>query len=69
MSFPGFMYCHELIHHNKTLFGIELCGISKVYAYNLIGRKDRIYQRDISLDQEVVAPIDIYNSKQIHNIR
>ena len=32
------------------------------------GLKDKLKQRGINLDQEVLAPIDIYNSKQAHNI-
>ena len=62
-------YCSELIHHiYKTQFGIELCKYRKVSDYQLTGLKKKLKQRGINLDQEVVAPIDIYNSKQAHNI-
>ena len=62
-------YCSELIHHiYKNQFGIELCKYKKVSSYNLTGLKDKLKQRGISLDQKVVAPIDIYNSKKAHNI-
>ena len=62
-------YCSELIHHiYKTQFNIELCKYRKVSDYHLIGLKDMLKKRGINLNQEVVAPIDIYNSKQAHNI-
>ena len=62
-------YCSELIHHiYKTQFGIELCKYRKVSDYHLTGLKKKLKQRGINLDQKVVAPIDIYNSKQAYNI-
>ena len=62
-------YCSELIHHiYKTQFDIELCKYRKVSDYNLTGLKKKLKQRGINLDQEVVAPIDIYNSKHSHNV-
>ena len=62
-------YCSELIHHiYKTQFDIELCKYRKVSDYNLTGLKKKLKQRGINLDQEVVAPIDIYNSKHSHNL-
>ena len=62
-------YCSELIHHiYKKQFGIELCKYRKVSDYHLTGLKGKLKQRGINLNQEVVAPIDIYNSKQAHNI-
>ena len=65
----NFFYCSELIHHiYKNQFGIELCQYKKVSSYNLTGLKKKLKQRGINLDQKVVAPIDIYNSKKTHNI-
>ena len=62
-------YCSELIHHiYKTQFGIELCKYRKVSDYHLTGLKKKLRQRGISLSQEVVAPIDVYNSKKTHSI-
>ena len=62
-------YCSELIHHiYKTQFGIELCKYRKVSDYHLTGMKKKLKQRGINLNQKVVAPIDIYNSKHAHGI-
>ena len=62
-------YCSELIHHiYKEQFGIELCKYRKVSSYHIIGLKEKLIQRGIKLDQEVVAPIDIYESDKAHNI-
>ena len=68
---PGnnLFYCSELLHHiYKTQFGIELCKYRKVSDYHLTGLKETLKKRGIDLNQEVVAPIDIYNSKQAHSI-
>ena len=62
-------YCSELIHYvYKEQFGIELCKFRKVKSYNTIGLKEILKKRHISLEQEVVAPIDIYDSEYAHNI-
>ena len=62
-------YCSELIHHiYQTQFGIELCKYKKVSDYHLTGLKNKLRQRGINLNQKVVAPIDVYNSKQVHSI-
>ena len=62
-------YCSELIHHiYLNQFGIELCKYRKVSDYHLTGLKKKLKQRGINLNQKVVAPIDIYNSKQAHSI-
>ena len=62
-------YCSELIHHiYLKQFGVELCKYRKVSSYHIIGLKKRLIQRGINLEQKVVAPIDIYNSKQARNI-
>ncbi|MBO4658088.1 MAG: hypothetical protein J5637_00540 [Prevotella sp.] len=62
-------YCSELIHHiYQEQFGIELCKYRKVSSYHITGLKKKITQRGISLDQKVVAPIDIYDSENAHNI-
>lgn len=62
-------YCSELIHHiYQTQFGIELCKYRKVSDYYLTGLKKKLKQRGINLNQKVVAPVDIYNSKKAHSI-
>ena len=62
-------YCSELLHHiYQKQFGIELCKYKKVSDYHLTGLKKKLRQRGISLNQEVVAPIDVYNSKKTHSI-
>lgn len=62
-------YCSELIYHiYQTQFGIELCKYKKVSDYHLTGLKKKLMQRGINLNQKVVAPIDIYNSKKAHSI-
>ena len=62
-------YCSELIHHiYKSQFNVELCKYRKVSDYHITGMKKKLKQRGINLDQKVVAPIDIYNSKKAHNI-
>ena len=62
-------YCSELLHHiYKTQFGIELCKYRKVSDYHLTGLKKTLRKRGINLNQEVVAPIDIYNSDKAKNI-
>ena len=62
-------YCSELIYHvYKTQFDIELCKYRKVSDYNLVGLKSKLKKRGIDVNQLVVAPVDIYNSKMAHNI-
>ena len=62
-------YCSELIHHiYQEQFGIELCKYRKVSSYHITGLKKKITQRGISLEQKVVAPIDLYDSEKAHNI-
>lgn len=62
-------YCSELIHHiYKSQFHVELCKYRTVSDYHITGLKKKLKQRGINLDQKVVAPIDIYNSKKTHNI-
>jgi len=62
-------YCSELIYHvYKTQFDIELCKYRKVSDYNLVGLKSKLKKRGINVNQLVVAPVDIYNSKMAHNI-
>ena len=68
---PGnnLFYCSELLHHiYKTQFGIELCKYRKVSDYHLSGLKETLKKRGIDLNQEVVAPIDIYDSDKAKNI-
>ena len=70
----GKMYCSELVYVvYKEQFGVELCKPKKVedYLYGL----DNIYpklkkemkRRGIALKQEVVAPVDIFNSEYLES--
>lgn len=62
-------YCSELVHHiYLEQFGVELCRYRKVSSYHIFGLKEKLIQRGINLDQEVVAPIDIYDSDKTHAI-
>ena len=70
----GKMYCSELVYVvYKEQFGVELCKPKKVkdYLYGL----DNIYpklkkemkRRGITLEQDVVAPVDIFNSEYLES--
>ena len=63
-------YCSELVWYiYKTQFNIELCDYKKVSNYNLIGLKSKLKKRGINENQLVVAPVDIYNSKRVYNLK
>ena len=61
----GKMYCSELVWLVYKDQGIELCKPRKVSSFlmTLIPKvKKLINQRGISMDQKVVAPVDIYKA-------
>ena len=67
------MYCSELVF--KTYFngGITLCNINKFEDYDLsndIIQKeiDIRYDGDINLNEDVVTPVDLYESLSVHLI-
>lgn len=61
------MYCSELVYLiYKEQFGIELCKPKKIKSYHLFGLSKIIKRRGINLNQLVVAPSDIINSKYLH---
>lgn len=60
----GKYYCSELVYLiYKDQFGIELCKPKKLKEYNLFGIEDKARKRGMSLEQLVVAPSDILNTK------
>lgn len=62
----GKMYCSELIYEiYKKQFGIELCKPRKIKSYHLFGLSKIIKKRGIDINQLVVAPSDIINSKYV----
>ena len=61
------MYCSELVYLiYKEQFGIELCKPKKIKNYHLFGLSKIIKRRGINLNQLVIAPSDIINSKYLH---
>ena len=63
-------YCSELIYDiYKNQLGIELCKPKKVSEYLILGTEhiqqieNAMKQRDISTEQYVVAPVDIFKSE------
>ena len=62
----GRMYCSELVYEiYKNQFGIELCKPRKVKDYHIFGMKKILKRRHINLNQLVVSPSDIANSKYV----
>ena len=66
----GKFYCSELIYDiYKNQLGIELCKPKKVSEYLILGTEhiqqieNAMKQRDISTEQYVVAPVDIFKSE------
>lgn len=61
----GKMYCSELVWQIYKDQGIELCKPRKVSSFIMAGIpkvKRLMDSRDIDMDQEVVAPVDIYKA-------
>ena len=61
-------YCSELVYEiYKQQFGVELCVPRPVSDYNIKGADHVLKKRGISKNQLVVAPSDLYESKQFIN--
>ena len=61
-------YCSELVYDiYKIQLGVELCQPRPISDYNVSGAKELMKKRGISKNQLVVAPSDLYNSKQFIN--
>ncbi|MBQ6079937.1 MAG: hypothetical protein IJK93_06630 [Muribaculaceae bacterium] len=62
-------YCSELVYDiYKQQLGIELCAPRPVSDYNITGAEKVLKKRGISKNQLVVAPNDLYNSKQLKGL-
>ena len=62
----GKWYCSELVYDiYKQQLGVELCKPRPVSDYNISGAQEQMKKRGISTSQLVVAPSDIYDSKQL----
>lgn len=62
-------YCSELVYDiYKRQFGVELCNPRPVSDYSITGAERELKTRGISKTQLVVAPSDLYNSKQLNNL-
>lgn len=63
------MYCSELVYEiYKRQFGVELCKPRKVSSYHTFGLRKVLKRRGISLNQLVVAPSDIADSKRVRPV-
>ena len=69
-------YCSELVYDiYKTQLGIELCEPKRVGDYLILGtdKLDKIEntmkRRGISKEQYAVAPVDVFESDYLHNVR
>ena len=68
-------YCSELVYdiYIKQL-GIELCKPKKVSDYLILGinhypaLEKEMKNRDIKMEQEVVAPVAVFESEYLHNV-
>lgn len=57
-------YCSELVYSiYKNDFNIELCKTKQLKEYNLLGIKNVAKDRGMNIEQYVVSPSDIYESK------
>ena len=71
----GIYYCSELVYdiYQKQL-GIELCEMKQVSAYLILGTnnvpkiKKAMKRRGITMNQEVVAPKDIFYSDELRTV-
>ena len=69
-------YCSELVYDiYKNQLGIELCKPKQVGDYLILGtdKLDKIentmQRRGITKEQYAVAPVDIFESHQLHNVK
>ena len=63
----GKWYCSELVYdiYLKQL-GVKLCEPRPISDYHLVGMDKTMRRRGISRDQLAVAPVDLFDSKQLH---
>lgn len=63
----GKWYCSELVYdiYLKQL-GVKLCEPRPISDYHLAGMDKTMRSRGISRDQLAVAPVDLFDSKQLH---
>lgn len=63
-------YCSELVYDiYKQQLGVELCKPKPVSVYSINGAEREMKRRGINKDQLVVAPSDLYDSKQLSEIQ
>lgn len=69
-------YCSELVYDiYKKQLGIELCKPKQVGDYLILGTdkldkiKSTMLRRGITKEQYAVAPVDIFESDYLHNVR
>ena len=69
-------YCSELVYDiYKRQLGIELCTPKQIGDYLILGTdkldkiKETMSRRGITKEQYAVAPVDIFESKHLHNIK
>lgn len=72
----GKFYCSELIYDvYLSQLGIELCKPKKIDDYLILGThripkiKRAMKKRDITMNQYAVAPVDVFNSKELKFVR
>lgn len=65
----GKYYCSELVYTiYLEQFGIQLCVPKQIKTYNIIGIKKYAVKRNMTMEQYVVSPNDIFKSKKLINI-
>jgi hypothetical protein len=69
-------YCSELVYDiYKRQLGIELCTPKQIGDYLILGTdkldkiEEAMQRRGITKEQYAVAPVDIFESKHLHNIK
>jgi hypothetical protein len=69
-------YCSELVYDiYKNQLGIELCKPKQVGDYLILGTdklnkiESTMQRRGITKEQYAVAPVDIFESDYLHNVR
>ena len=72
----GKFYCSELIYDvYLNQLGVELCKPKKIDDYLILGThripkiKRAMKKRGISLEQYAVAPVDVFNSKELKFVK
>ena len=72
----GKFYCSELIYDiYLSRLGIELCKPKKIDDYLILGThripkiKRAMKKRDITMNQYAVAPVDVFNSKELKFVK